>query len=278
MADIAAGRGEVTHMENILRYIQDHYDFDFFSYKASTVSRSIQRRMCSRNCDRAHEYLQILANQPQEAERLISEITIEYSYFFRDRAAFDDLDRFVLRPLVKQRDSDGEAIRIWSAGCAGGEEAYTISMLLFEAARGCPEKYDPVIFATDVDENSLAKARAGEYGEESIADVSQGRLRKYFDHRSDRYYVKDFIKKPVCVGKHNFLEDPPISRLDLVSCRNVLIYFQKEAQAKALKLLHYAIKPGGYLFLGRAEPVSPVTEMGFDEVSRDSRIFMKKSE
>lgn len=265
-------------MEKILSYIKDTHQNDFFSYKISSVSRSIKRRMKSCKCHSTDEYLELLQLKPEESERLISEITIEYSYFFRDTAAFEELKRDVLGPLLENWDENKNGLRIWSAGCAGGEEAYSISMLLFEITKGQFEKYAPTIFATDIDERSLEKARTGEYQKESISDVGPLMLKRYFKRRGDLFCVKEFIKEPVCVGKHNFLEDPPISKLDLVCCRNVLIYFQKEAQDKALKALYYAINPGGFLFLGQAESVPAVTAMGFEIVSRENRIFRKKSD
>jgi len=262
-------------IEDILSLIQKEHNFDFSRYKRASITRSINRRLKHHHLRSGQQYFFLIRQDPKETARLISDITVEYSFFFRDKNALKDLRHLAMEPLLKQKANDKDGLRAWCAGCAGGEEAYTLSICFFEASKGLPDKYRPVIFATDVDENSLRKAQMACYQDKSLSELSPHQIKRYFHRRGHNYYVEDFIKKHVCIGKHNILTDPPISRLDLISCRNVLIYLQKEAQEKTLELIHYGIKPGGFLFLGRTENLIDKMKNKFEVVSQESRIFRK---
>ncbi len=265
-----------NEIEELFRFIQSRGDFDFSHYKKPGVQRCIGRRMNMRQINSFSEYFSIINQDENELNELISAITIEYSLFFRDKEAFDILRKKVLNEVIARTKRDGNgSIRVWCAGCATGEEAYSIAMVLFELLYGRFDVCKPIIFATDVDERSLEKARKGVYRKEAVTHLDDDILRRYFYHKED-YIVRDFIRKLIYFGTHNILEDPPISHLDLLVCRNVLIYLDVKAQEDVLRNFHYALNKDGYLFIGKSEVLLDNFKTAFETVDGTWRIFRKK--
>ncbi|HVS66514.1 MAG TPA: chemotaxis protein CheB [Thermoanaerobaculia bacterium] len=248
------GDGEQAIVRRILAVLRASTGHDFSRYKRSTVLRRLARRMQINRCDAVEEYLSLLSGEPDEARRLLQELLISVTSFFRDPAAYEVLAEKVIEPLVQSR-GEGPPIRIWIPGCATGEEAYSIAMLLHEAADRHQVQPQPQleIFATDLDERALAIAREGRYPKAIETDVSVERLARFFVQRGEHYVVKPELRKSLLFACHNLLRDPPFHQIDLISCRNLLIYLDTELQPQVLSVLHYALAAGGRLFLGSAD-------------------------
>ncbi len=239
-------------LEQIVEKVSTEHGFDVRGYKRSTLYRRIRKRMLDAGCERATDYLARLESEPSEFGALFDTILINVTSFFRDPDAWDLLQGQCLAELAVRRES-GEPIRAWSVGCATGEEAYSLAIALAEALDSKPPRYIRV-YATDVDEPALSFARSATYPVEALASVSSERRTRFFDELpGDRFGIKRDLRASVVFGRHNALVDPPISRLDLVVCRNLLIYFDTQTQDQLLGRFHYALKDQGVLFLGKAE-------------------------
>jgi len=239
-------------LEEIIQKISTEHAFDVRGYKRSTLYRRLQKRMADAGCSGPEAYLVRLDIDPNEYERLVDTILINVTEFFRDPPAWEFLQQHCAQALVRRRGA-GSPIRIWSVGCASGEEAYSLSILFHELI-GEQSLRDFKIYATDVDPHALATARAAVYTAADLQHVSPARLHTYFDALpGGRYAVKREVRSSVIFGQHNILKDPPISRLDLLVCRNLLIYFDADTQQQLLPRFHYAVRSEGYLFLGKAE-------------------------
>ena len=241
---------------------------DFASYKRATVLRRLDRRLHVTGAASLADYLDVLRGNAAEAEALLEDLLISVTNFFRDRDAFDAFEHTVPR-LFEGKGPDDE-VRVWVAGCATGEEAYSVAMLLLEHAATLPHPPRVQVFATDLSSLAVQTARTGAYPESIEADVPPERLRRFFSHVSGRYRVVDVLRDAVLFTPHSLLADPPFSRLDAVTCRNLLIYFQRDLQQKALALFHYALRSGGLLFLGTSESadVEPSLFMTVDKRAR----------
>jgi two-component system, chemotaxis family, CheB/CheR fusion protein len=244
---------------------------DFSSYKPATVLRRIERRMRVNDAATLTRYLALLRGDDAEARALLKDLLISVTNFFRDAEAFAVLEREVIPALLAGKGPE-EQVRAWVAGCATGEEAYSIAMLLAEAIGDLIEGPSVQIFASDIDESALAQARAGIYSNSDAADVSAERLVRFFVKEGTGFRVRREIRDMVLFASHNLIKDPPFSHLDLVSCRNVLIYLSRPAQERVLQLLHFALNPGGYLFLGTSESVDDGANL-FVAVDRDAHVF-----
>jgi two-component system CheB/CheR fusion protein len=246
---------------------------DFASYKRNTLVRRISRRMDALQLESAAQYVQRLEQDPIEATRLFQEMLIGVTAFFRDPEAFDVLAQAVVPRLVEAKGADDQ-VRLWVAGCASGEEVYSLAILLREhlASRAAAPRAQ--IFATDIDEEGLRVARKGAYPESIGSDVSPERLERFFTREDGGYQVRKELRQMCVFSKHNLLHDPPFSELDLVSCRNLLIYMDNRIQGKAIGLFHHALRPGGFLFLGPAENVGGQAEL-FEAVERKQRIYRR---
>jgi two-component system CheB/CheR fusion protein len=246
-------------LPRICDVLLDESGHNFRHYKTSTLARRAMRRLQVLQLDSAQAYLARLRADPAECQRLFKDLLVSVTAFFRDPEAFAALDRLVLPALV-ERDS-AEPIRIWVAGCATGEEAYTLGMLLAErqAQGGTPSNVQ--IFATDIDEHALSVARQGMYPLGIAEELSPDRLARFFLRRGDHYQVVPELRERVTFSPHNLINDPPFSRLDLVSCRNLLIYLGSHLQKKLIPLFHFALRPGGHLFLGPSENISSHREL-----------------
>lgn len=265
----SGGRNEA--LAGILDLLSAETGVDFTEYKENTLQRRIQRRMVATETESWVEYEAFVREHPAELYRLYQDLLISVTGFFRDGSAFEKLSQ-TLRHIVEQK-SPGDEIRVWVAGCATGEEAYSIAMLLHESLGSDIYDYNVQIFATDIDIPALTIARRGRYETVSVRDVSPERLKKYFSPASDGCQVKKHIREMVTFARQNLVGDPAFLRLDLVSCRNVLIYMKPELQKQIQATFHYALRPGGYLFLGKSESL-PGSQL-FEASSTDSRILIR---
>lgn len=258
----------------ILTLVQGRSGYNFSGYKAPTLIRRIHRRMGLRRVEGMPEYWKILEREPEEIDALFKDMLIGVTEFFRDPGAWEWLAEHVIKPLVAAK-LPNEPVRVWVAGAASGEEAYTVAMLLLERLQA-DKKHCPVqVFASDTNDSSLKFARAGVYPEGIAAQVSAQRLSAFFVKPGDehQYQVSEALRSAVVFGAHNLFVDPPFSKLDLVCCRNLLIYVEPELQRKAMRLFHFALLPGAHLFLGSAETVGQ--DARFRPVSEKWRIYQR---
>lgn len=265
-----------SELSAILAALRERKGQDFSLYKSSTIIRRIRRRMAVQGVERYGDYLRLIRDDPAELDRLYQEVLIRVSSFFRDAEAFAALERMVIPKLLERRPPT-EPIRIWVPGCATGEEPYSIAMLLQEAMDrlgfSCPVQ----IFATDIDDRALELARAGRYPASIEADITPGRLKRFFARRGDLYEIDKNIRQMLIFAAQSVASDPPFSRLDLISCRNLLIYMGPELQRRVLPLFHYALKPSGFLFLGTSETVGTADDL-FDAVDRKLKIYRRRED
>ena len=246
---------------------------DFNSYRKRTLLRRIYRRMGLHQIERLGDYIERLHSDPKEVRALAADLTINVTGFFRDPDAWQVLADKVIAPLVRERPTES-AIRIWVAGCSTGEEAYSIAMLITEQAEAVGKSFDLKLFATDVAEGVLSSARAGQYPSSIAIDVGDARLERFFEMHDDTYCIRKSLREAIIFAPQNLLQDPPFSRLDLVSCRNLLIYLEPDFQKRVLALFHFALREGGHLFLGPAETISGQEEL-FQPVSKKWRIYSR---
>jgi two-component system CheB/CheR fusion protein len=230
--------------------------------------------MALRNMEKMEDYLNLLRDDPAEQASLYQDFLIRVTQFFRDPPAFEALKQHVFPALTRDRPAN-TPIRIWVAGCSSGEEAYSIAICLLEYLGTRADQYPIKILATDLNEVTLEKARAGLYIDNIEIDVSPERLRRFFARVDGHYLISKSIRDLCVFSRHNVANDPPFSRLGLVSCRNVLIYMDSALQKKVLPILHYALSPGGFLFLGASENIGTHTDL-FEAVDARHRIFTKK--
>jgi two-component system, chemotaxis family, CheB/CheR fusion protein len=241
-----------SDLETLLDFLKRARGFDFTGYKRATLERRITKRLQSVGCDGFADYLDYLEVHPDEFGQLFNTVLINVTSFFRDASTWEFLATSVLPRLIARRE-EGAPIRVWSAGCATGEEAYTLAMIFAEAL-GVSEFNDSVkIYATDADEEALAKARSAVYTEQEVAEVPPPLLEKYFEASDGRYAFRKDLRRHIIFGRHDLIQDAPISRVDLLVCRNTLMYFNAETQAKILQRFQFALNDHGVLFLGRAE-------------------------
>ncbi len=262
-------------LRDILTLVRVRTGHDFSQYKRPTLYRRVARRM--QVCGRATlaDYHRHLREYPSELEHLLRDFLISVTNFFRDQDAFEALARLAVPALFANRTA-GDQVRVWVAGCASGEEVYSIGMLLLEYADRLASPPAVQIFATDIDEAALAEARAGRYSEAAAADISAERRARFFVHEAQEYRVNKELREIVLFSPHNLLRDPPFSRLDLVSCRNVLIYLNREAQDRVLSMFHFGLRPEGNLFLGSSESAEAAA-LRFGPVDAKARIFTRRT-
>lgn len=239
-------------LRRVLAHLRVRTGHDFSKYKRSTVMRRIARRMQVTRAAELKDYYELLRDNPAEAESLLGDLLISVTTFFRDKEVFEELRTHVV-PLLFAAENAGETIRAWVPGCATGEEAYSIAMLLLEEASRHETRPPIQVFGSDIDARGLAKARDGRYPAAIEADVDEERLRRFFLREGDHYRVKQELRDSVLFANHNVLKDPPFLRINLVSCRNLLIYLDREVQESLCSTFHYALKPGGFLLVGSSE-------------------------
>jgi two-component system CheB/CheR fusion protein len=259
----------------IFTQLRSAFGVDFSLYKQSTVERRIGRRMALRRLDRIEEYLALLASDASELRGLYNDLLIGVTSFFRDAEPFEALKSVVFPRLLEHRASD-QPVRVWVAGCATGEEAYSVGITLLEYLGDRAGSYSIQIFATDADEEALTRARSATYPPNIELDVSPERLSRFFIKTDKGYQVTRQVRDLIVFARHNLGKDPPFSRLDLVTCRNVLIYMQTPMQKKVLRIFHYALNPDAYLLLGTSESVGEAMEL-FSLIDRKLKIFVKQN-
>lgn len=250
---------ERTMLRTLLTQLRERSGIDFSQYKTPTIMRRLARLMAASGAGSIAEYLSYLQHNPEGYQRLVNSFLIKVTEFFRDAALFEALRDHVLPTLMAEARAAGRELRIWSAGTSTGEEAYSLAVLCAELMRDEPA-LDVRIFATDVDEQAVAFARRGMYHAESLRDVPESLVSRYFTKSDDRYEVSKQIRNMTVFGHHDLGQRAPFPRIDLVLCRNVLIYFTKELQTRALQLFAFALRDGGYLVLGKAESTTPLPQ------------------
>ncbi|MBE9199205.1 MULTISPECIES: CheR family methyltransferase [unclassified Nodularia (in: cyanobacteria)] len=259
--------------ENLLTYLRQSRGFDFTGYKRSTLMRRVRKRMQSLSIESFEDYLDYLEVYPDEFNQLFNTILINVTAFFRDVSAWEYLKEEVL-PKIVARKNHLDHIRIWSAGCASGEEAYTLAMLMAEILGAEEFRQRVKIYATDVDEEALNQARQAVYSAKDVQLVPPELKEKYFEPTGNNYVFRQDLRRSVIFGRHDLLQDAPISRLDLLVCRNTLMYFNSETQGRIMARFHFALNDTGYLFLGKAEMLLIHSNL-FTPVDLKNRIFSK---
>ena len=262
-----------AEFETLLDFLRRSRGFDFTGYKRPSLMRRINRRMDLVNIKKYENYIDYLEVHPDEFSHLFNSILINVTSFFRDPPAWNYLSHEVI-PRVIESKKPADFIRIWSAGCASGEEAYTLVITLAEALGLEQFRKRVKVYATDVDEDALVAGRQATYTAKDLAPVSQELKEKYFEPVNSRYLFRGDLRRSVNFGRHDLIQDAPISRLDLLVCRNTLMYFNAETQASILTRFHFALNPGGFLFLGKAELLLTHAKL-FTPLDMTYRIFSK---
>lgn len=261
-------------MARLFRLLRDEYGIDFSHYKPSTVGRRIERRLLMQQISELDEYVDRLAAEPDELNSLYKDLLIGVTKFFRDAEAFERLERDVLPDLLMGTPPNGE-FRVWVSGCGTGEEAYSLAILVRETLERLKRPLDVKIFATDVHRSSIDFASAGVYSEETLSELDPIRLERYFTRNGDGFQVAQELRQMIVFAHHNIIRDAPFTKMDFISCRNLLIYLQPAAQKKALSLFHFGLKTGGVLFLGPSESPSELAEE-FETIDLHWKIYRKR--
>lgn len=262
-------------IKTIFAMLRSTFGVDFTHYKESTISRRITRRMVINQIDNLKEYVEFIRKSPRELQALFDDMLIGVTSFFREPATFDVMKEKVFPEIAKNR-AQNTPIRIWVPGCSTGEEVYSIAITLHEFLedKSLPE-ISMQIFGTDVNDRNIERARQGIYAKNIEAYVSEQRIKKFFVKSNGNYQIAKFIRDICVFAKHDITKDPPFSNLDLICCRNVLIYFDSFLQERIIPVLHYALKPNGFLILGESESVGKFTDL-FGPVEKKGAVFVKK--
>ncbi len=268
----AGGPGEDGY-KKILLLLRNHSGVDFSLYKSSTIIRRIARRTVLNRRDTLENYADFLRGNTRELDALYSDALISVTSFFRNPEAFGTLKQKIFARLLQQRGD--EPVRVWVLGCSTGQEAYSLAMAFAEVAEKVPRTRSLQVFATDLNDANLDKARHGLYAKNIVQDVSPERLRRFFVEEEGGFRIIKALREQVVFARHNLINDPPFSRMDLISCRNLMIYLEPDLQKKALPAFHYALKPEGFLFLGASESIGTFTDL-FGPLDKKHKIFAKK--
>ncbi|MDQ5908568.1 MAG: two-component system, chemotaxis family, CheB/CheR fusion protein [Pseudomonadota bacterium] len=264
-------------LNKIFVLLRNQVGHDFSQYKPNSIQRRIERRMAIHQIDTLHHYVKYLQQTPVEVDALFRDLLIGVTRFFRDPDAFRVLETQVIPQLFAGKSAEG-AIRVWSVGCSTGEEAYSLAILLAERQEALKQRFQVQVFATDIDRLAIATARAGLYPASIAADLTPERLTRFFTAEPGGFYrIHKSLRDLLVFSEQNVIRDPPFSKLDLISCRNLLIYLDGDLQQKLFPLFHYALNPGGYLLLGTAETVGGFADR-FATRDRKQRIYQRKDE
>ena len=263
--------GDGDELRTFLERIREQTGLDFAAYRRPTIERRLQRRMVAVRAQTVRDYHRYTDRHPEELQRLIASFLIKVTRFFRDADLFDHLREHVLPHLIEESRERGE-LRIWSAGCATGEEAYSIAMMVCDLLQDAKAAVPVRIFATDISREAIEFARRGVYPEAALEGLPAEIIERHFFHGDDGYEVRKPVRKLVIFGEHDLSRRAPFPRIDLVLCRNVLIYFTPVLQRRALQLFAFSLRQGGYLSLGKAESVSPLPEYFALEQSIDQAL------
>ncbi|QDV47346.1 Chemotaxis protein methyltransferase [Stieleria neptunia] len=273
-----------SDLTTIVGLLRARVKYDFSYYKKGTLTRRIQRRMGLRHVEAMDEYIERLRQDDAEVTALYKDLLISVTNFFRDPPAWLALEKHVIGPLVaglapdphRHDETHRNTIRVWTPGCASGEEPFSLAMLLTERMQAASKDGELNLFASDIDHDAVAFARAGVYPETIAADVTPERLQRFFTKGEHTYRINKEIRETVVFAEQNVISDPPFSKLDLISCRNLLIYLEPDIQKKILSMFHFALRDGGYLFLGNAETITQQSDL-FVPVSREWRIYQRSN-
>jgi two-component system, chemotaxis family, CheB/CheR fusion protein len=268
---------EKKRLESFLAEVRTRHGIDFTSYKTPTIMRRLQRRVVATGSGDLDGYRRHLEEHPEEYQQLVNAFLIKVTEFFRDRELFDYLRGELIPELVEKARAQDNQLRIWSAGCATGEEPYSLAMLISEALGDESEHFSVRIFATDLDEEAVNFARQGLYPEDALAGLPEDFINHYFIEEDDGYQVKKRVRTMIVFGQHDLAQRAPFPRIDLVLCRNVMIYFTKELQKRTLQLFAYSLRDGGYLLLGKSETPSPLSEY-FSLHDKKHKIYRRQGE
>ncbi|MDX2139149.1 MAG: CheR family methyltransferase [Chloroflexota bacterium] len=264
-------------LKRVIKQLRRQTSYDFADYKVSTLRRQIARRMGTHQLNKVNAYLTLMEQQADEAYQLVKGLLIHVTSFFRDREAFDSLKSNALLPLLKTLSID-DVFRVWVPGCASGEEAVSIAILIYECLRELNMlEMDVRIFATDMNRHLVQRARTGVYSATITEHITESRLKDYFMKTEEGYQVRTHITRMIVWAEHNLTEHPPFSSLHLISCRNVLIYFQPALQERIRALFQFALRPEGILFLGSSEAIPEVLE-SFTVIDSKQKIYRRTSE
>ena len=263
-----------SNLEKIFQRLYDQTNYDFSGYKLKTIQRRIQRRMVVNKVITLDDYITLLMSSSTEVENLFKELLISVTAFFRDPDSFEVLHASIKQTV--QEANDGESLRVWVPGCAKGEEAYSIGILIQEEILSQSKEIDFQVFATDIDDSALSKARQGLYSYEQVKEIDKHLLTRYFSDIDTIYSIKKELRDHMVFAKQNLIMDPPFSHLDLISCRNVMIYFNLETQKKVFQIFHFALKNEGHLFLGKSESASNIVPELFETTKSGSQIFKRR--
>ncbi|HXK55092.1 MAG TPA: chemotaxis protein CheB [Gammaproteobacteria bacterium] len=260
--------------ERLFVLLRSETGHDFSLYKDATITRRILRRMTINDIESEADYIKLLQRSAAELDALWKEFLIRVTQFFRDPQVFESLEKSVF-PALLNATGPNEELRIWIPACSTGEEAYSIAMLMHETMENMGAKRDVQIFATDIDQVALEIARAGAYPENIVSDVSKERLTRFFSKTKNTYVVGNELRRLLVFSSHDVIKDPPFSRMDLISCRNLLIYMKTELQSRVLGLFHYALNDSGFLILGNSETAGAAQDL-FTEYNRKLHLYQQK--
>jgi len=265
---------QISSMKRILMLLRSRTGNDFSQYKQNTIRRRVERRMGVHTIDTIDAYARYLQENPAESQILFKELLINVTSFFRDPEAFEVLGREVI-PRLFENKPEQYVFRVWVAGCATGEEAYSIAILFREYMDMTRQEFRVQIYSTDLDEEEIAVARAGFYPPNIAADITPERLQRFFTHEDNGFRIKKEIREMVIFAVQNVIKDPPFTRIDLISCRNLLIYLEAELQNHIIPAFHYALRPGGVLFLSPSESIGNFTDL-FSPLHKKWKIYQTK--
>jgi two-component system CheB/CheR fusion protein len=265
-------------LKKIFVLLRTQTGHDFSQYKPSTICRRIERRMAVHQIDKIDDYVKYLQQAPVEIEALFRDLLIGVTNFFRDSDAFEVLEQQTIPKLFEGKQA-GAVIRAWSTGCSTGEEAYSIAILLQERLEALKQNFKVQVFATDIDSRAIATARAGVYPASIADNITPERLARFFTAEADgsAYRIHKNIRDMLVFSEHNLIKDPPFSKLDLISCRNLLIYMSAELQKRVITLFHYALNPSGIMFLGTSETVGELASL-FVPLDRKAKMYQRKED
>lgn len=261
-------------LAQIVATLDDHDGHDFSEYKPGTLIRRVERRMTLRRENNVDEFIETLQNDPDERSRLLQDFLIGVTRFFRDEDVFEQLDTKAIIPMLSNEQN---SFRIWVPGCSTGEEVYSIGMLISEKMAETKDKRQWQIFGTDIDGAALSAARSGMYSESQLEGVSDRRRERFFVQNDGNWQIIPQLRDKCIFAPHNLLQDPPFSRLDLISCRNLLIYLTSDIQKKVIPRFHYGLKKSGFLLLGPSESLGDQAKY-FKTLDRDSRLFQRNDD
>ena len=267
--------GNEEALREILTLLRARTRHDFTNYKRGTLLRRIERRLQVTESEDIPTYLEYVRNHPAELQGLLRDMLISVTNFFRDPEAFSALANEVVPRLFANKEA-GNQVRVWTTGCATGEEAYSLAILLSEHAERLNNPPGIQVFATDIDDQAIATARGGVFPDTIAADVSPERLKRFFVREAQYYRVKREVREMVLFAPHNILRDPPFSKLDLISCRNLLIYLNRQMQERVLEIFHFGLRADGYLFLGASESADNLPAL-FSPVDKKHRIYLRRA-